>query len=420
MPSARAWRLVLFVLATFVSPVHAQEVGSPGVVAEVRVHGNHTTPDADVLAIVGNVLGQPATETLLGEVKERLEKSGRFDGVEVRKRYRSIENADDILLVIVVDEVPGISDTDLTPGPLKRFRSSGMFLPILRYDDGYGFTYGVRTSFVDRLGKNSRLSVPLSWGGERQARLQAERTFTGGPVARLAGDVGIGRKENPHYEIADQRTGVHARMESVARRWLRFGGGGGLEDVAFGPANDRLTRIGADATIDTRVDPAFPRNAIHTTFAVERLGFDTGHANRKNTDIRGYLGLFGQVVLAVRGTLISSSAPIPPFEQSLLGGDSTLRGYEAGYKADDNVSTGSIEIRMPVSSPLSIGRLGVKAFVDAGTAFPSGTAVRKQHYESAYGGGVYLHFTILSVSLDVAHSEAGDTRAHFGLGVTFK
>jgi outer membrane protein assembly factor BamA len=290
----------------------------------------------------------------------------------------------------------------------------------VRFDDGYGFTYGVRTSFVNRLGRNSRLSVPVSWGGERQARLQAERSFDGGPVARLAADVGIGRRENPHYELGDRRTSVHARAESVARRWLRFGGGGGIEDVEFGSVPDRLTRLGADATIDTRVDPAFPRNAVHTTFGIERLAFDAGHANRKTTDIRGYLGMFGQAVLAVRGTLVSSSAPIPPFEQTLLGGDTSLRGYEAGYKANDNVSTGSIEVRIPVSSPLSIGRLGVKAFVDAGTAFPSGAAVKKQHYESAYGGGVFFHLTFLSVSLDVARSEAGHTRAHFGLGVTFK
>jgi outer membrane protein assembly factor BamA len=126
------------------------------------------------------------------------------------------------------------------------------------------------------------------------------------------------------------------------------------------------------------------------------------------------------MVLAVRGTLISSIGSIPQFEQSLLGGDSTLRGYEAGYKAADNVSTGSVEIRVPVSSPLSIGRMGVKAFVDAGTAFASGTPLKKQHYESAWGGGVYLHLAILSVSVDVAHAESGDTRAHFGFGVTFK
>lgn len=410
---------ILVALIASAAPLVAQEQG-PGTVGEVRVHGNHTTPDTDILAIVGEVVGKPATDSLIADVKSRLEKSGRFDGVDVRKRYRSIENLDDILLVVVIDEVPGISDTDLTPSPLKRFRASGMFLPILRFDDGYGFTYGARVSFVDRFGPGSRLSVPLSWGGERQARLQAERTFRGGPFARLAGDVGIGRKENPHYDIGDRRAGIHARAESVVRRWLRLGGGGGVEDVRFGIEDDRLKRFGGDVTLDTRVDPAFPRNAVHTTLGWERLTFDAGHADRKTTDIRTYVGLFGQTVLAARGFLISSSDPIPRFEQSLLGGDSMLRGYDAGHKANDNVSTGSLELRIPITSPLSIGRFGVKAFVDAGTAFASGARLKKQHYESAYGGGVYLHLTLLSVSLDIARSEAGKTRAHFGLGVTFK
>jgi outer membrane protein assembly factor BamA len=412
--------LSLLVALGIAVPARAQQAASPGVVGEVRIHGNHTTPDADVLTIVGDVVGRQATDALIDDVKARLVKSGRFDGVEVRKRYRSIANLDDILLVVVVDELPGISETDLTPGPMKRFRSSGMFLPILRYDDGYGFTYGARVSFIDRIGPSSRLSVPLSWGGERQARLQAERTFARGPLARVAGDVGIGRKENPHYEIGDTRTRVHARAETVVRRWLRAGGGGGIEDVRFGPQDDRLTRIGADVTLDTRVDPAFPRNAIHATLGWERLGFDAGQADRKSTDIRGYVGVFGQTVLAVRGTLISSSDPVPRYEQSLLGGDSSLRGYGAGYQANDNVSTGSVELRIPVSSPLSIGRLGVKAFVDAGTAFASGQPLEKQHYESSYGGGVYLHLAIVNLSLDVARAESGDTRAHFGFGVTFK
>ena len=54
-------------------------------------------------------------------------------------------------------------------------------------------------------------------------------------------------------------------------------------------------------TLDTRVDPAFPRNAVHATFGIERLLFDAGDANRRSADIHGYLGLFGQSVLAVRG-----------------------------------------------------------------------------------------------------------------------
>ena len=197
------------------SVAHAQT--SPGIVGEVRVHGNHTTPDADILGIVGDVVGKPATDQLIAEVQSKLEKSGRFDGVEVRKRFRSIENPDDILLMIVVDEVPGVDPLDLTPSPMKKFWSSGMFMPILHSEDGYGFTYGARVSFVDRLGPRSRITVPLTWGGERQARVQLERAFRKGPIERVDGEFGIVRRENPHYEIGDTRVS--------ARRAHRVGAG---------------------------------------------------------------------------------------------------------------------------------------------------------------------------------------------------
>jgi len=95
----------LIVLLLCAAPVAAQD--SPGTVGEVRVHGNHTTPDADILGIVGEVVGKPATQALIDEIQKKLEKSGRFDGIEVRKRYRSIDNPDDVLLMIIVDEVPG-------------------------------------------------------------------------------------------------------------------------------------------------------------------------------------------------------------------------------------------------------------------------------------------------------------------------
>ncbi|OFW46395.1 MAG: hypothetical protein A3J29_18025 [Acidobacteria bacterium RIFCSPLOWO2_12_FULL_67_14b] len=393
---------------------------SPGVVAEVRVHGNHTTPDADVLAIIGDVVGQPATEALIAEVGARLEKSGRFDGVDVRRRYRSIDNQDDILLMVVVDEVPAITGDDLTPGVWKRFRSSGMFMPVLHSDDGYGFTYGVRVSFVDRLGPKSRISIPVTWGGERQARVQLERSFDRGPIERLSGEAGIGRRENPHYEIGDTRTTVKARAESVVQRWLRLGAGGGYDEVKFGELRDRLNRFGGDVTIDTRVDPAFPRNAVHAVFGLERLSFDAGRANRRTADVRGYLGLFGQTVLALRGLSITSKDPLPIYEQNLLGGEANLRGFDAGYKADNNLAAVSAELRIPVTSPLSIGRFGVKVFTDAGTAYATGEKLADQTLERGYGGGVYFHMTILSLSLDAAKSRDHKLQWHFGLGVTFK
>jgi outer membrane protein assembly factor BamA len=395
----------------------------PGVVGEVRVHGNHTTPDADVLTIVGDVVGRPATDALIADVTEKLEKSGRFDGVEVRKRFRSIDNPDDILLMVVVDEVPAIDPADLTPSPAKKFVSSGMFMPILHSEDGYGFTYGARISFVDQLGSRSRISLPLTWGGERQAKAQFERAFTSGPIERVSGEYGISQRENPHYEIDDRRIGYAARIESAPLRWLRLGGGGRWDDVHFGVSDDRVTRLGGDATIDTRVDPAFPRNAIFATFGIDRLTFQNNDfdANQRKADIHGYVGLFKQVVLALRGLSITSDHELPAYEHVLLGGAANLRGYDAGYKAGDNLAAVSAELRIPVTSPLSIGRFGVKAFVDAGTTYAVGAKLKDQHlYDRGVGGGVYLHLTVINVSLDVARSRQGDMQYHFGLGVTFK
>ena len=411
--------LILLAAAFFASSAAAQPA-SPGVVAEVRIHGNHTTPDADVLAIVGDVVGKPATDALIAGVGKRLDDSKRFDSVDVRKRYRSIDNPDDILLMVLVDEVTAITDDDLTPGPLKKFRGSGMFMPVLNSEDGYGFTYGMRVSFVDQLGPRSRISFPLTWGGERQARAQLERSFTRGPIDRLSGEAGIGRRENPHFEIADTRVTVKARAESVAQRWLRLGAGGGYDDVKFGDLKERINRFGGDVTVDTRVDPGFPRNAVHAIFGVERLVYDSGRANRRTADVRAYAAVFGQTVLAVRGLSVTSKTPLPPYEQNLLGGDANLRGFDAGYKANDNVVAVSAELRIPVTSPLSIGRFGVKVFTDAGAAYAAGERMANQRLEAGYGGGVYFHMTILRMSLDVAKAKDQPWKWHFGLGVTFQ
>jgi outer membrane protein assembly factor BamA len=319
--------------------------------------------------------------------------------------------------------VPGIDDLDLTPSPMKKFWSSGMFMPILHSEDGYGLTYGMRTSFVERFGARSRISIPLTWGGERQARVQAEKAFKSGAIERVAGEFGIARRENPHYEIGDTRVGVAARIESAPLRWLRLGAGARRDNVHFAEIDDVVSRAGGDVTIDTRVDPAFPRNAVHATFGIDRLRFHegTGSAQQTRADVRGYVGLFGQNVLALRGVSITSNEPLPPYEHVLLGGAAYLRGYDAGYKAADNLAAVSAELRIPITSPLDIGRFGVKAFIDAGTVYNAGEKLKDQHLDDrGIGGGVYLHLTLISLSLDVAHSRQGDTRFHFGMGVTFK
>ncbi len=57
-------------------------------IATVRVHGNHTVPDAEVLRTAGVAPGDSFETDTAREIKERLLKSGKFATAEVRVRYR--------------------------------------------------------------------------------------------------------------------------------------------------------------------------------------------------------------------------------------------------------------------------------------------------------------------------------------------
>ena len=418
----------LVVLALAVAPAGWSQPAET--VESVVVHGNHTTPTDDVLALVGAVTGQPATDALFVEIRDRLDKSGRFAGVDVRKRYLSIDDPTRVLVVIVVDEHAGVSEDDLTPGPWKRFGASTMWLPVLQYQEGYGFTYGARLSFVDRLGPRSRISMPFTWGGERQAQLELERTFTG-PLARLVGGGGVTRRENPFYEIGDLRQTVWGRAETAPRAWLRAGAGGRFSQVGFGELDEPLTTIGADLVLDTRSDPALPRNAVYASIGIERLGFDTSalgvpadgdpalSARRLTFDGRGYLGLFRQIVLGVRAQSITSADPLPPFEKAVLGGIPSLRGWDVGSAAGDNLAAASGEILVPLTSPLQqFAKLGVKVFYDVGVAYDAGQRLEDQRFEAGYGAGVFLHATVFTFGLDLGWRDGrGTPNAHVQLGV---
>ncbi|HEX9407914.1 MAG TPA: BamA/TamA family outer membrane protein [Thermoanaerobaculia bacterium] len=390
------------------------------VIGEVRVHGNHTTPDGDVLALAGLMVGSPLTPDTLQAAETRLRVSNRFANVEVRKRFRSLTDASDVLVIILVDEVTGVSDTDLTPGPLKRLRGAGMWLPVLDYADGYGFTYGARVSFVDALGSRSRVSFPLTWGGERRAALDVDRSFDGGPFSRVEGTLALSRRENPHFHIAETRRAAGFRAERFLTSWLRTGAGASLNNVRFGSVDENHTTSGVDLIVDTRRDPVFPRNAIHTAVSWEHLNFARSpDANRRSTDLRGYVGLVGSSVLALRLTTSHASAPLPPYEEPLVGGTALLRGYRFGYRAGDNLAALSAELRVPVTSPLQLSRFGVKGFVDYGTVYAHGDALKDQRFDRGIGAGVFLTATVIRMGLDVAWPRSGKARAHFALGVTF-
>lgn len=409
----------LALIASLLAAVPAAAQPASDVIVQIRVHGNHTTPDAIVLALVALEVGAPATDAALEAAQARVEQSGRFAAVEVRRRMASLTDPAQIMVVVMVTERAGVSEDDLTPGLIRRIRAAGLWLPVLTYEDGHGVTYGARATFVDLFGPRTRVSMPLTWGGERRASAEAERTFASGPISRVVATGGVSRRVNPFDEIADTRVGLTLRAEHAFQTWVRIGGHVRRERVSFEGRGQDLSAFGMDFIVDTRIDPSFPRNAVYTLLTFERMAFSDAFASTRWTlDARGYLGLPGSSVLAVSGQATRADQPLPRYEKALLGGATNLRGTPAGMAAGDSLAAISAELRVPITSPLSVGRFGVKAFVDAGAVWNVRESMTDQPFRRGVGAGVFFGVAALTMNVDVGRSE-GQTRWHAGLGLAF-
>jgi len=438
--------LVLLVVATpvvaqptaAVSPHPASPADSRALtITAVRVHGNHSTPDAEVLRIAGLVVGEPLVAGELAAAQQRLESSGRFARVEIRQRARSIDDPSQVALIILVAEHAAVRPVDVgvpsVPGPLGRLRSQTMFLPILHVRDGYGLTYGLRTAFVGGSQSSTRLSVPASWGGTRQLAIEAERSFRVGSIAgsgsltRIRGSAGLWRQEHPFFDRGQLRRYVDAEVSVRPRPFLGVGATIGTAAVSFGDIDDRLTSGGVFAEVDTRRDPLFPRNAVYGRTSWTRLSFARpeqsavpgGGRSRWQHDLRGYVGVIGQVVLAARLQLERVDGPLPAYAQPILGGADTLRGIRAGYAVGDNLWAGALEARAPLTSVLRTSKLGVLAFYDTGAVWNDGERWRDARREEGVGAGVFLVNPFVQLQLSVARGLGRSTRVHLSTGVSF-
>ena len=412
--------------------VHSWAVG-PGplalqaqgeVIAEIRIHGNHISTDDEIVKIAALTIGAPFTATTIAEARKRLRDSGKFDDVDVLKRFASIEDMSKIVVVIIVNEGPVRIDVPENPAdPIQIVKRRGfrnlMFMPIFEFEDGYSGTFGVRLALVNIGGERGRLSFPLTMGGTRKAGVEYDRTFVRGPLTRVEVGTNIQRRKNPGFDVFDRRERVWARAERSFWR-VRTGPTGMWQQVHFADIDDTLQSIIADVVLDTRLDPLLPRNAVYAAASWERIEFESGgQADRTRVDARGYVGLIGQTVLVARAVREDASRPLPPYLKSLLGGWSSLRGFAAGAFIGDTAVSGSLELRMPLTTPLSVGKIGVSAFIDVGKAYHKGTFFDDVKLERGVGGSVWMTIAALKVSFSVARGLGTGTRVNFGGGLSF-
>lgn len=409
--------LVMFALAGASQP--AAEV-----VTQIQVHGNLLTPEEEVLRLAEVRVGMPFDDGILETVAERLRSTRRFENVEVLKRFASISDSSQIILVILVDDGRVAVDwsTGEVSSPKGILGGRGrrlMFLPVLGYEDGYGFSYGVQFTVPDVLGPRSRVSFPLTWGGEKLAGVELEKNLDRGPFTRVVGGGEFSRRENPFFEQDDDRRRVTVRGERRFGRSLLLGVSTGFERSTFAGTSESFGAVGGDVKFDTRLDPFLSPNAVYARASLERLGFEAGGAARSSLEARGHLGLIGQSVLVLRGQLEDSTRPLPPNFKPLLGGTANLRGFEAGHEIGDTLVAGSAELRVPLTSPLNLGKLGLSAFIDVATIYDKGERLAAQHFERGVGGAVWVAATVFRLELSVARGLGSETRVHLAAGVTF-
>jgi outer membrane protein assembly factor BamA len=396
-------------------------------IADIQVHGNLAANDAEVRQIAAVEVGSPIGPTTLDEIVARLRASKRFQHAEVLKRYASIADPTQITLVIIVEEGPVHVELTGDPDhPTRVVRDHGtrlLLLPILEAEDGYGVSYGARLALPNPLGANSRLSVPLAWGGQKQAALELDKRMTPGPftriITRFTTGVSIDARKNPHYQRDDERARVWARVERELTSQLRVGATAGWERVSFGGDDASVPHGGADIVLDTRVDPFLARNAVYLRASAERFAVPTAGVTRTEIDARGYVGLFAQNILVVRALQSGSSGPLPPYLQPLLGGIANLRGFGAGTAAGDTLFAGSVEVLAPLTSPLRIGKMGVSAFTDVGAVANDGERIADQRFRQGVGASVWFSAAFVRLNVAVAHGIGASTRVHIGGSLSF-
>ena len=394
------------------------------ILADVQVRGNVATPDAEVRRLAGLEIGMPVGPDLTTRAAEQLRATRRFDRVDVMKRYASLTDPTQVVVVVLVDEGPvsvqRTGDPDNPTRVVRRRWPTLLFFPLFSAESGYGVTYGARLTHPEPAGRDSRISFPMTWGGRKRIAAEFEKRLAGGWITRFEAGGSASRRMNPLFDADDDRLAVWFRPERQITPSLRVRALTGWQRTSFQSESDRFTSLGGEVIFDTRLDPFLARNAVFFRATSSRLAFDNRAAvSRTALEAHGYLGLYGQTILVASARRDGADGPLPDNLRPLLGGPSSVRGFKTGTASGDSLVAGSLELRMPLTSPLGFAKIGVSAFVDGGTVYDSGQRLADQPWYRGSGGGVWLAAAFLRFNVAVAHGAGASTRVHVGGNLTF-
>ena len=200
------------IAALLLTALLVPQAAPPEVLADVQVRGNVATPDDEVRRLAGLEIGMPVDADLAARVAERLRATKHFDRVDVLKRYASLDDPTQIVVVVIVDEgavsIQRTGDPSNPTRVVRRKRPNLLFFPIFSIESGYGVTYGARLTHPDPAGRDSRISFPITWGGRKRAAAEFEKRWAGGWLTRIEAGGSVSRRVNPLFEANDDRVAV--------------------------------------------------------------------------------------------------------------------------------------------------------------------------------------------------------------------
>ncbi len=183
-------------------------------------------------------------------------------------------------------------------------------------------------------------------------------------------------------------------------------------------AGERLTScLTARIRWDTRDSQNHPHSGwklgLSFDVALRSLGSDFNF-QRYRLEVNNYQRLFAPShVLAMRVWLQHLNGTAPYYEQSIIGGGWTARGFKADRFIDRALALASMEYRFPVYT-----KIGGVFFVDGGRVIASLRKLSLDRWKTDSGGGLRYYLAGFVVRVDVGVSRE-DTRVFLNFGQVF-
>ena len=128
-------------------------------------------------------------------------------------------------------------------------------------------------------------------------------------------------------------------------------------------------------------------------------------------DARRYITL-GRGLLAGQAYVEATSGDAPFDQLSLVGSNTTMRGYTRGRYRDRHLAAAQIEYRLPV-----VGRIGVAAFAGGGTVAPALSDLASSKLLPSVGAG--LRYLLLPKQRTTVRVDYGVGKGSSGLYIAF-